>query len=193
MGESKTYLISIMSSNFQIRPKHSYRVDELLSLRSVTTPTNISKSKEFKRLELISEKVIKQAEKPYNKNQGEFKTKDELCEEISRNVSIGGIFRNPIVVGKPNYGNNNSSFDSDSTSTSSSSSSTGKRKTKTKKSSPLVPRKNQSSPRGPSVFAPMSCRQSLQVQKTLETDHKLFNAYPNSRLRRQRLTSAGHQ
>merc|ERR1711879_299940 len=191
MGESKTYLISIMSSNFQIRPKHSYRVDELLSLRSVTTPTNISKSKEFKRLELISEKVIKQAEKPYNKNQGEFKTKDELCEEISRNVSIGGIFRNPIVVGKPNYGNNISSFDSDSTSTSSSSSSTGKRKTK--KSSLLVPRKNQSSPRGPTVFAPMSCRQSLQVQKTLETDQKLFNAYPNSRLRRQRLASAGHQ
>merc|ERR1712141_215155 len=183
-----------MSSNIQIRPKHSYRVDELLSLRPATTPKIISKSDQFKRLELISNQVLKSAEKPYNKNQGEFETQDELCEEISRNISIAGIFRDPIVVGKPNYGNNHSSFDSDSTSTSSSSSSSaGKRKTKkTKKSSPLVERKNQLPVRRPVAIVPKSCRQSLQVQKTLGTDQKLFNAYPNSRLRRQRLGSAGH-
>merc|ERR1712157_542370 len=163
-----------MSSNIQIRPKHSYSVDELLSLRPVTLSPKISNSEQFKRLQFISKQFIEPGVKPYNKNQGEFKTKDELCEEIYRNNGIGGLFREPIVVGKPNYGNH-SNFDSDS----SSSSSIGKRKKKTKKSSPLVGRKNQNQGR--------DVTKSLQIQKTIEGDQKLFNHYPNSRLRRQRL------
>merc|ERR1739845_220123 len=75
-------IVNSLGLRIIIRMPQTYSMEEMLRLRSSSTGDRLQANSKFTMFMERSDVLMRAAAKPYNKNQGVLKSKDEICEDI---------------------------------------------------------------------------------------------------------------